>query len=120
MLLMLARIALTGAAAACLFFTPSANAQTPGVWEDRARFGSVTVSADRRHIEVCDLEKDGHGVKVEYATSMLLTHTVNDPNGAKRGCGTDRVWLGRIDVIKLCETGFASSGCNEPVWIKKR
>ncbi|MEU4574635.1 hypothetical protein [Nonomuraea sp. NPDC023979] len=117
---MFTRITLAGAAAACLLLSPSAHAQAPGVWGDRAPFGSVTVSADRRHIEVCDLQADGHGVKVEYATSMLLTHTVTDPNGAKRGCGTDRVWMGRIDVFKLCETGFASSGCNASIWINKR
>jgi hypothetical protein len=117
---MLSRITLASTAAIGLLLIPSAHAQTAHGWEDHQRWGSVTVSADRRHIEVCDLRSDHVGVKVEYATSMLFTHTATDSNGAKPGCETDRVWLGRIEAFKMCRTGFASSGCNQPIWIKKR
>jgi hypothetical protein len=117
---MLSRITLAGTAALGLLLIPSAHAQTTDGWEDHQRWGSVTVSADRRHIEVCDLRGDHAGVKVEYTTSMLITHTATDSNGAEPGCETDHVWFGRIDVFTMCRTGFASGGCNQPIWIKRR
>ncbi|MET7338964.1 hypothetical protein [Nonomuraea sp. NPDC005650] len=93
-----------------------ASADSAGGWNDDAGWGSVTVSADRKHIEVCDLSNDGRAVRVEYATSYLQMWTVVDSNGARWGCGTNSTFFSRIDVFKLCE-GSKYGRCRTPVRI---
>ncbi|GII96856.1 hypothetical protein [Sinosporangium siamense] len=62
----------------------------------------MTVSADRRHITVCDKDADILYAEAEYATSMLGIHKVADSNGAAPGCGQDATYISLIDVFKLC------------------
>lgn len=115
---MFPRIALTATAVVIVLAAPSAAAQPAGGWTDDAGWGSVTVSADRKDITVCDLSDDGRAVRVEYATSYLQTWTVVDANGAKWGCGSDSAFLSRITVFKLCE-GRKYGSCRPSVWISR-
>ncbi|MFI6392232.1 hypothetical protein [Nonomuraea sp. NPDC050540] len=69
---------------------------------------------------VCDLADDSYKVEAEYATSMLGIYTVADDNGARFGCGSDRTFISRIDVFKLCVTRNGFRQCEGPVWIKRR
>ncbi|GAA3615594.1 hypothetical protein GCM10022419_121100 [Nonomuraea rosea] len=115
---MLPRFTLAATALTLLLATPSAAAQSPGGWNDDAGWGSVTVSADRKHITVCDLSNDGQAVRVEYATTYLQKWTVVDTNGAKWGCGTDSTLVSLITVFKLCE-GSQYGNCRESIWISR-
>lgn len=114
---MFTRITLAATALAALLATPPAAAQTSSSWSDRAPWGSVTVSADRQHIAVCDLSNDGQAVRVEYATSYLQRYTVVDSNGAKWGCGTDRTWISLIGAFKLCQ-GAKNGPCQQSIWME--
>ncbi|MGW0486451.1 hypothetical protein [Nonomuraea sp. NPDC003214] len=99
--------------------TPSpAIAQPAGGWHDDAGWASVTVSADRKHIKVCDPSDDGRDVRVEYATTYLQTWTLVDSNGAGWGCGTDTTFFSRITVFKLCE-GRKYGACRPSVWLSR-
>ncbi|WP_433441357.1 hypothetical protein [Nonomuraea sp. CA-141351] len=95
--------------------SPAAASSSDG-WQDDAGWGSATVSADRKHITVCDLSRDGRAVRVEYATTYLQKWTVVDSDGARWGCGTDTTHLSRITVFKLCEGGTFGS-CRPPIWV---
>ncbi|MFB4273516.1 hypothetical protein [Nonomuraea sp. GTA35] len=116
---MSARLPLAAAALAITAAAPSpASAQPTGGWHDDAGWGSVTVSADRTHIEVCDLQDDGQAVRVEYATTYLQKWTVVDTNGARWGCGTDSTMISRITVFKLCQ-GRTFGICRPSVWVSR-
>lgn len=115
---MFPRIALVAAAFTVMLIPSSAMAQPSSEWQDDAGWGSVTVSADRKHITVCDLSKDGRAVRVEYATTYLQTWTVVDTNGARWGCETDTALLSRITVFKLCE-GRKYGSCRPSVRISR-
>ncbi|MEU6786962.1 MULTISPECIES: hypothetical protein [Nonomuraea] len=106
-------LAITLAAVLC---ASSASADSAGGWYDDAGWGSVTISADRKHIEVCDLSNDGRAVRAVYKTSYLQTWTVVDSNGARWGCGTDSTFFSRINVFKLCE-GTKYGRCRTPIRI---
>ncbi|GAA2839012.1 hypothetical protein [Nonomuraea rubra] len=97
---------------------PSASAQPVSDWRDDAGWGSVTVSADRKSITVCDLSDDGRAVRVEYATTYLQQWTVVDSNGARWGCGSDSAFFSRITVFKLCE-GAKYGPCRPSVWVSR-
>lgn len=116
---MFSRLAMAAAAllATTLTASPAAAAPAPG-WRDDAGWGSVTVSADRKHITVCDLANDGRAVRVEYATTYLQQWTVVDGNGAEWGCGSDSAFFSRITVFKLCE-GSKYGTCRPSIWISR-
>jgi hypothetical protein len=89
-------------------------------WRDDAGWGSVTVSADRKHIRVCDLANDGRAVRVEYATTDLQQWTVVDGNGVKWGCGSDSAFFSRITVFKLCEgSKYGTCRPSPSIWISR-
>jgi hypothetical protein len=107
------------AAIIAIVLTPAtASAQPAGGWHDEAGWGSVAVSADRHHIEVCDLRNDGRAVRVEYATTYLQKWTVVDTDGARWGCGSDSTMISRITVFKLCE-GRTFGTCRPSVWVSR-
>ncbi|GAA1772026.1 hypothetical protein [Nonomuraea bangladeshensis] len=115
---MFPRTALAAAALSVLVVASPAAAQSSGGWRDDAGWGSVKVSADRKHITVCDLSGDGRAVRVEYATTYLQTWTVVDTNGAWWGCGTDSTFFSRITVFKLCE-GRKFGTCRPSIWVSR-
>ncbi|KAB8192573.1 hypothetical protein FH608_024020 [Nonomuraea phyllanthi] len=115
---MFPRFALAAAALAVMLAPSPALAQPSDGWHDEAHWGSVTVSADRKHITVCDLKADGLSVRAEYATTYLQTWTVVDANGARPGCGTDTTFLSRITVFKLCQV-HPFDTCLPSVWISR-
>jgi hypothetical protein len=111
-------IFLAGAALTVLVVSSSAAVPSPGPWRDSNPYGTAVVSADRKSLEVCDTAGDDVYVEVEYATSMLLTHAVADSNGAREGCGTDRLLMGRIDVFRLCYgKRYLWRQCNDSIWL---
>ncbi|HEX4813596.1 MAG TPA: hypothetical protein VFV66_12680 [Nonomuraea sp.] len=114
---MLPRIILAATALTIVLAAAPAAARSPSGWRDDAGWGSVTVSADRKHITVCDLSDDGQAVRVEYATTYLQKWTVADGNGARWGCGTDSAFFSRITVFKLCQ-GRKYGACRPSVWIR--
>ncbi|MFB4284970.1 hypothetical protein ACBJ59_57565 [Nonomuraea sp. MTCD27] len=113
---MFARRAILAAALTVMLMPASAAAQSVDGWHDHAGWGSVTVSADRKSITVCDLSDDGRAVRVEYATTYLQQWTVVDSNGARSGCGSDSAFFSRITVFKLCE-GAKYGSCRPSVWV---
>ncbi|MBB5773746.1 hypothetical protein [Nonomuraea jabiensis] len=115
---MIRRIALSAAALAVLLAPSPAKAQTSDGWHDDAGWGSVSVSADRHRITVCDLSNDGRAVRVEYATSYLQTWTIVDSNGARWGCKTDSTFFSRITAFKLYE-GRRYGSCRPSTWISR-
>ncbi|MFI7131289.1 hypothetical protein ACIBQ1_36780 [Nonomuraea sp. NPDC050153] len=115
---MFARTGVAAAALAVMLASSPAAAQPLDGWGDDAGWGSVTVSADRKHITVCDLSRDGQAVRVEYATTYLQEWTVVDANGPRWGCGTDSAFLSRITVFKLCE-GAKYGSCRPSVWVSR-
>ncbi|MEV4362677.1 hypothetical protein [Nonomuraea sp. NPDC049625] len=115
---MASRITLAATILAALLTASPASAHVADGWHDEAGWGSVTISADRKHITVCDLSNDGRAVRVEYATSYLQKWAVIDRNGARWGCGTDSTFFSRITAFKLCE-GRAFGTCRLPVWISR-
>ncbi|GII96291.1 hypothetical protein [Sinosporangium siamense] len=97
---------------------PTTASDTSG-WQYRTAYGSVYVSADRKHITVCDHRADNLYAEAEYATSALGIHTLADTNGAEPGCGGERTFFSKIDVFKLCSgTRRVTRSCYESVWIK--
>ncbi|MFE0156529.1 hypothetical protein ACFWY5_56025 [Nonomuraea sp. NPDC059007] len=68
---------------------------------------------------MCDLQDDGHKVEAEYATSMLGIYTVADSNQHRSGCGSDRTFISRIDVFKMCVTRNGFRQCENSVWITR-
>lgn len=99
---------------------PAASAASPSSgWAYESLAGGVRVSADRSHITVCDLHDDGYSIDTEYATSRLGIYPVPDSNGPRAGCGTDRSFISRIDVFKMCATLDQLRSCADPVWIKR-
>lgn len=116
---MITRLTLAAAAALALLACPAAASPGSG-WSSQTDAGSVVVSADHKHITVCDLATDGHSVEAEYGTSMLGIYTVTDDNGPWSGCGSERTYLSRIDVFKLCVTGGGPRQCQDAVWIERR
>ncbi|MFI9552675.1 hypothetical protein [Nonomuraea endophytica] len=117
---MIVRFTLVGCTVLALLAAPAAAAAPSSGWSSRTSEGSVRVSADRQHITVCDLADDSYKVEAEYATSMLGIYTMADDNGARFGCGSDRTFISRIDVFKLCVTRNGFRQCEGPVWIKRR
>jgi hypothetical protein len=113
-------IFLAGAALTALVASSSATVPSPGPWRDSSSYGTVVVSADRESLEVCDTASGDVYVEVQYATSMLLTHTVTDSNGAREGCGTDTLLIGRIDVFRLCHgKRYLWRQCNDSIWLRR-
>jgi hypothetical protein len=114
----IAAISITTLLALTLLAT-SATASSAG-WSDASAYGSVSVSADRNHITVCDTASDGVAVSADYATSYLSIYTVKDPHGADGKCAHDSTFFSRITVFKLC---FKSVGmpriCNPSIWISR-
>jgi len=53
--------------------------------EDSPNYAGV--GDDRRWVEVCDMERDGNGVKGEFVMINGRTMTVGDGNGSAAGCG---------------------------------
>lgn len=91
-----------------------------GGWSSDSGDGYVKVSADRKHITVCDSQPDRTSVYAEYATSYLAIHTVKDERGGDFGCGKDTVFFGRITVFKLCSlTDGIRRSCNDSIWIER-
>ncbi|MEV4285449.1 hypothetical protein AB0K40_08075 [Nonomuraea bangladeshensis] len=99
---MFPRLALVAAAFIVILAPSPAVAQPADGWHEQNHWGSVTVSADRKHITVCDLSNDGLSVRAEYATTYLQTWTVEDTNGPRPGCGTGSTFFSRITAFKLC------------------
>jgi hypothetical protein len=115
---MFIRLTLLGSAVLALLASP-ASAGTPNSgWTSQSNEGYAYVSADRKHITVCDLRDDDRKVDAEYATSLLDIYTVPDPDGPRPKCGTDSTFFSRIDVFKLCVTVGLNRYCHNPVWIK--
>jgi hypothetical protein len=51
---------------------------------------------------------------------MLLTRTVADSNGARQGCGTDSLPMGRIGVFRLCYGKcYLCRKCNDSIWLPR-
>ncbi|WP_182884179.1 hypothetical protein [Microbispora sp. H10885] len=97
-----------------------AVADNPGWSDGDNRYGYVEVSADRKHITVCDSYADSTSVYAEYATTYLLKHTMKDEKGGDRKCGEDSVFFGTITVFKICfQTNHVSRHCKNSVWIKR-
>lgn len=117
---MIVRFTLAGCTVLALLTAPAAAAAPSSGWSSQTIEGSVRVSADRNHITVCDLQDDGYKVDAEYATSMLGIYTVTDSNQHRAGCGTDRTFISRIDVFKLCVTRSGFRQCEDSVWIKRQ
>ncbi|MEU6997393.1 hypothetical protein [Nonomuraea sp. NPDC046570] len=115
---MIVRLTLLGSTVLALLATPAAAAVPASGWSFETVDGSVHVSADRKHITVCDEKDDGTSVNAEYATSILGTYKVSDGNGPRSGCGTDSTLIFRIDVFKMCITEGPFRNCHRSVWIK--
>lgn len=116
---MIVRLALLGSAVLTLFSSPASAGTSGSGWTSKSNEGYAYVSADRKHITVCDLRDDDRSVDTEYATSLLDIHRAR-PGRPKLGCGTDSTFLSRIDVFKLCVTDGLNRYCHNPVWIKRQ
>ncbi|MFC0862421.1 hypothetical protein ACFHYQ_08935 [Sphaerimonospora cavernae] len=102
--------------AGCLLATAS-PAQAAGTgWSDEwDGAGRVTVSADRTHIEVCDLHGDNVGFRVEYATNNPFTKAIESLKAPWGKCASDRLWVSQVRVFKLCR----GTDCKPSVWISR-
>src|SRR5262245_7707673 len=94
---------------------PTAHADRRDWADVGSEYGAVIVTADRKHITVCDTRVDDTEVWAEYATSFLLIHTLKDPQGS--GCTDDSVFFGTITVFKLCfRHAYVSRNCDRAIW----
>ncbi|MFC4070212.1 hypothetical protein [Actinoplanes subglobosus] len=67
------------------------------------------VGSDKRWVEVCDMENDGHGVHGEFRLSGGGVMTKGDANGSAGGCGNQTAGS-NITEFRVCETGYGCSG----------
>ncbi|MEW9532824.1 hypothetical protein [Microbispora sp. NPDC049125] len=113
-------IAFATALSAFVSLASPAAASGTGWSDGDSRYGSVEVSADRKHITVCDSRADSTSVYAKYATSYKLIHTVKDEKGGDFECGEDSVFLGKITVFKICFlTNHVAGRCNDSIWIER-
>ena len=68
----------------------------------------ASVGSEHRWTEVCDMEKDGHGVFADFLDSNYrLIFRLRDPNGSAGGCGNQ--WAGQnIYHYIFCEDWWGS------------
>lgn len=89
-----------GALACALLMSSSAWAST-GPWTDGyGRLGDVEISADRKHVALCDRLDDENKVAVQYRTT--IGRTILLQAGPKSGCVLDSVFFGSIKRAKFC------------------
>lgn len=112
---MILRLTLLMSFALALLAAPATAAGPSAGWTSESDFGSVYVSGDRQHILVCDLADDRYSIEGEYATSLLGTYTVAVDNGTRSGCVSDRTYISRIDVFKMCFIENGLRRCHNPV-----
>jgi hypothetical protein len=73
----------------------------------------ASVGEDRIHVEVCDLEQDGNGVRGEFEYNHYGLFTVRDSNGSAAGCGNGTMpGLGAINRFRVCEEQTFGDQCS--------
>jgi hypothetical protein len=65
-------------------------------------------------LEVCDMERDGHGVYGEFWQGGVL-RKVGDPNGSAGGCGNGHI--AGVDRFRVCESGGDWPTCSDLTYI---
>jgi hypothetical protein len=65
-------------------------------------------------LEVCDMERDGHGVYGEFWQSGVKRR-VGDANGSAGGCGNGHI--GGVDRFLVCESGDDWPTCSDLTYI---
>ncbi|TYB38544.1 hypothetical protein FXF50_08985 [Micromonospora sp. AP08] len=97
------RVASVLAGAGALVLIVAVPAQAASYFRGYEGSDYAGVGADRRWVEVCDMEKDGNGV---YATFIVRGstggNTVGDGNGSAAGCG-NRTFSGDVLGFSICE-----------------
>ncbi|GLW99406.1 hypothetical protein Misp02_34930 [Microtetraspora sp. NBRC 16547] len=97
-----------------------------GPWSDYyTDSGMVTVSADRKQVRVCDLDaSDDLHFKAEFATDNPIDPSIYTVKAPQGGCDSDRTYISRIKVFKLCTGSVRISDvvwdhCNAPIWLSR-
>ncbi|MEV4843561.1 hypothetical protein AB0K20_10125 [Micromonospora matsumotoense] len=97
------RLASVMAGAGAIALMASTPAQAAEYFRGYEGSDYAGVGADRRWVEVCDMEADGNGV---YATFTVRGstggNTVNDGNGSAAGCG-NKTFGGDVLGFSICE-----------------
>ena len=84
-----------------------ANAAVPRVYQGR---DYASWSNSDGWLEVCDMERDGHGVYGEFYTDGRNHKTVYDMNGSRGGCGN--AYHGPQYMFRVCEAAPGPDWCS--------
>jgi hypothetical protein len=83
---------------------------SPALANSYARLGAnyASVGTDKKWVEACDMEADGHGVHGEFRLLGGGIMTKGDANGSAGGCGNTTAGV-IITQLRVCED---ATGCS--------